>query len=91
MTAPIVEGDRVVIVASFGGDSRHPAWYLNIEADPSVEVTMEGRTRKMTAHVATKDEKAEMWPRITEAYKGYAGYQKRTGRDIPVVICEPRT
>ncbi len=45
----------------------------------------------MLARTATADEKAEMWPTITSTYKGYAGYQKRTERDIPVVICEPRT
>jgi hypothetical protein len=44
----------------------------------------------MTARTATADEKAELWPDIVAAYKGYAGYQKRTDRDIPVVICEPR-
>lgn len=88
LTAPIVEGDRVVLVASKGGDDRDPDWYRNLVANPSVKVTMKGQTRSMTARVATADEKAELWPRIVASYKGYAGYQRRTTRDIPVVICE---
>jgi len=90
LTSPIVEDDRVVLIASKGGDDRDPDWYRNLVANPDVEVTMDGATRKMRARTATPDEKAGLWPRITESYKGYAGYQQRTSRDIPVVICEPR-
>ncbi len=91
LTAPIVEdgGDRIVLVASWGGDSRHPTWFLNLREHPDVEVTMGGRTRSMRARVATAEEKAELWPRIVATYRGYAGYQKRTDRDIPLVIVEP--
>lgn len=91
LTTPIHEPDRVVVVASKGGDDRHPDWYHNIVAHPDVEITEAGVTRPMRARTATPDEKAELWPTIVAAYKGYAGYQKRTDRDIPVVICEPRT
>ena len=91
LTAPIHEPDRIVLIASKGGDDRHPDWYHNIVAEPDVEVTEGSTTRLMRARTATADEKAEMWPTIVAAYKGYAGYQKRTERDIPVVICEPRT
>jgi deazaflavin-dependent oxidoreductase (nitroreductase family) len=90
LTAPILEDDRVVLVASKGGDDRHPDWYRNLVANPDVELTIAGDTRAMRARTATAEEKAEMWPRIVAAYKGYAGYQRRTDRDIPVVICEPR-
>ena len=89
LTAPIISDERVVLVASKGGDDRHPDWYHNLVADPSVELTHAGATRRMTARTATPEEKAELWPKITASYKGYAGYQKRTERDIPVVICEP--
>jgi deazaflavin-dependent oxidoreductase (nitroreductase family) len=89
LTAPVIEGDRVVLVASKGGDDRDPEWFRNLLADPAVKVTLGGRTRPMRARVATPEEKAELWPRIVAAYKGYAGYQRRTQRDIPVVICEP--
>lgn len=91
LTSPVRDGDTVVLVASYGGDDRHPAWFLNLRDNPDVEVTMEGRTRPMRARVASAEEKAELWPRCTKAYKGYAGYQKRTDRDIPLVILEPRS
>lgn len=90
LTAPIREPNRVVIVASKGGDDRHPDWYHNLVDQPEVEITQGGTTTKMVARTADAAEKAELWPRIVEAYKGYAGYQQRTDRDIPVVICEPR-
>lgn len=89
LTAPIHDDDRVVIIASKGGDDRHPSWFLNLCNDPAVEVTMEGSTRPMTARVATGDEKSELWPTIVGSYKGYGQYQERTERDIPVVILEP--
>lgn len=90
LTAPVVDGDRYVIVASKGGSQDHPDWYKNLVANPDVELTVDGETKPMTARTATTEEKAELWPRITAVYKGYAGYQKNTDRDIPVVICEPR-
>jgi deazaflavin-dependent oxidoreductase (nitroreductase family) len=90
LTAPIHDVDTYVLVASKGGDDRDPDWYRNLVANPDIELTVDGTTREMTARVATGAEKAEMWPRIVEAYKGYAGYQKKTDRDIPVVVCEPR-
>jgi len=90
LTSPVFEPDRVVLVASKGGDPRHPDWYTNLVADPDVEITYKGETRPMRARTATPAEKAELWPAIVRAYKGYAGYQKRTERDIPVVILEPR-
>jgi deazaflavin-dependent oxidoreductase (nitroreductase family) len=90
LTAPVVDGDTVVLVASYGGDSRHPAWYLNLTADPAVTIERDGTRTPMTARTATAEEKAALWPRITDAYRGYAGYQKRTDRDIPVVLLTPR-
>lgn len=91
LTAPIHEPDRVVLVASKGGDDRHPAWYLNLVAEPLVDLTEVGVTRPMRARTATGAEKAALWPAIVRAYPGYAAYQQKTSRDIPVVICEPRT
>ena len=89
LTAPVVDGDRVVLVASKGGDDRNPDWYRNIMANPEIQLTMAGESRRMRARTATSDEKADLWPRIVSAYKGYGGYQRRTELDIPVVICEP--
>jgi deazaflavin-dependent oxidoreductase (nitroreductase family) len=90
LTSPVSSDDRIVLIASKGGDDRHPDWYHNIVADPEVEITDGDVTRAWTARTATPEEKAELWPQVVRSYKGYAGYQKRTGRDIPVVICEPR-
>jgi deazaflavin-dependent oxidoreductase (nitroreductase family) len=88
LTSPIHDDTRVVLVASKGGDDRDPQWYRNLSANPDVEVTIDGTTRKMRARTASPDEKAALWPDIVAAYKGYDGYQKRADRDIPVVICE---
>ena len=90
LTAPIVDGDTVLLVASKGGDDRDPDWYRNLMANPDVELTISGRRRPMRARPASPEEKAEVWPRVVAAYQGYASYQRRTERDIPLVICEPR-
>lgn len=90
LTAPVIDGDLVVLVASKGGDDRDPDWFRNLVAHPDIELTMAGRRRLMRARQASAQEKAELWPRVVAAYKGYDGYQRRTERDIPLVICEPR-
>jgi deazaflavin-dependent oxidoreductase (nitroreductase family) len=89
LTAPVVDGERLVLVASFGGDDRHPAWYRNLQANPNVRVTFAGSTRTMVARVASDEEKAQLWPRIIAAAPVYAGYQQKTERHIPVVILDP--
>ena len=89
LTTPVHDDNRVVIVASWGGDDRHPQWYLNVKANPDVELTLNGERRKMKAHVASAEEKADLWPQVTTKYKGYAQYQTRTEREIPLVILEP--
>jgi deazaflavin-dependent oxidoreductase (nitroreductase family) len=89
LTSPVQDGDKVVLVASYGGDDRHPTWFLNLRDNPEVEVMMDGRTRPMRARVASAEEKAELWPRVVAAYRGYGQYQQRTERDIPLVVLEP--
>lgn len=89
LTSPVQDGDSLVLVASYGGDNRHPAWFLNLRDDPAVEVEMRGRKRSMRARVAAADERRALWPRVTAAYRGYAAYQRRTDREIPLVILEP--
>jgi deazaflavin-dependent oxidoreductase (nitroreductase family) len=91
LTAPIHDDHRLVLVASKGGDDRHPEWYQNLQAHPDAEVVVDGQRRKIHARTADATERAEMWPKITASYKGYAGYQRRTSREIPVVICELRS
>ena len=90
LTAPVVDDGRYVLVASKGGDDRHPFWYTNLVAEPNVEITVDGRTFPMRARAATQEEKATLWPRVVAAYGGYERYQRKTTREIPVVICEPR-
>ncbi|MEM9561997.1 MAG: nitroreductase family deazaflavin-dependent oxidoreductase [Actinomycetota bacterium] len=91
LTAPVTDEDTYVFVASKGGDDRDPDWYRNLVANPEIQVAPAdgGPMVDLVARTASADEKAELWPRIVEAYKGYEGYQKGTERDIPVVIAEP--
>lgn len=91
LTAPILDEKHLVLVASKGGHRDHPDWYKNLTANPDVEITLNGETRSMRAHTASPEEKAEIWPTIVATYKGYAGYQRNTDRDIPVVILEQPT
>ncbi len=90
LASPVHDESRVILVASKGGDDRDPEWYRNLRANPDVEITIEGETKKMRARTASPDEKAVLWPEIIGSYRGYESYQKRAGRDIPVVICEPQ-
>ena len=90
LTAPVVEGDTVVIVASRGGDDTHPAWFLNLRDDPDVQVALEGGpTRPYRAEIADPDTRALLWPKITTDHENYAGYQTKTDREIPVVLLHP--
>jgi deazaflavin-dependent oxidoreductase (nitroreductase family) len=90
LTAPVIDGQRIVLVASKGGDDRDPDWYRNLMAHPDAELTVDGQRRPVRARQASAGEKAELWPRVVAAYGGYAGYQRRTQRDIPLVLCDPR-
>jgi deazaflavin-dependent oxidoreductase (nitroreductase family) len=89
LTSPLQEGETYVVVASRGGDDIHPAWFLNLRDNPAVEVQVVGKPKqRMRARVATTEERARMWPLIAGRYKNYAGYQKRTDREIPLVLLE---
>ena len=89
LTTPLHDDDTVVLVASYGGDRRHPIWFLNLRDNPDVEITLQRRVRRMRARVATAEEKEQLWPRVVEVYSGYRQYQQWTDRDIPVVVLEP--
>jgi deazaflavin-dependent oxidoreductase (nitroreductase family) len=90
LNAALRQGETIVLVASRGGDDRHPDWYLNLRANPDVQVTFPGgEPRPMHARVATAEERAELWPQVTAAWKGYAKYQRKTDREIPLVLIEP--
>ncbi|MEO5974538.1 MAG: nitroreductase/quinone reductase family protein [Ilumatobacteraceae bacterium] len=87
LTSPLQENNAIVIVASRGGDDKHPAWFLNLRDNPQVEVAyMNKPKKKMIARIATDVERQRMWPLVTAKYKGYAGYQTKTTREIPLVI-----
>ncbi|MFZ2172490.1 MAG: nitroreductase/quinone reductase family protein [Rhodococcus sp. (in: high G+C Gram-positive bacteria)] len=90
LTVPVREGDTLVVVASRGGDDRNPAWFLNLRDNPVVQLSLQGKpAQSMRARVASPEERARLWPKVTAAYKGYAGYQKRTDREIPLVLLDP--
>jgi F420H(2)-dependent quinone reductase len=92
-TVPLLsfrDGDDVVVIASYGGLDQPPAWWLNLEANPEAELE-EGRTRRMvTARTASGDERARLWRHVTEQAPGYLDYERRTKREIPVVLLQPR-
>lgn len=80
----------LIVIASRGGDDLQPAWYLNLVAEPRVLVAAPGEhPRPYRARTADPDERARWWPEAVRAYRGYAQYQRRTSREIPVVILEP--
>ena len=90
LTSPYQEGSTIVIVASRGGDDTHPAWFLNLRDNPAVEVTFKGAPKqRMKATVASAEERARLWPLVTNQYKNYANYQTKTEREIPLVLLEP--
>jgi deazaflavin-dependent oxidoreductase (nitroreductase family) len=91
-TVPLLylrDGDRLVVIASYGGRPKPPAWYRNLSADDRVEVQVRGQRRRMRARTADASERISWWPRVVAAYDGYAEYQSRTTREIPVVILIP--
>ncbi len=82
-------GDDYLVVASKGGAPHHPAWYLNLDANPDVEIQVKGDRMAGRAHTATPEERAELWPIMTREWPDYDRYQERTDRQIPVVVLEP--
>jgi deazaflavin-dependent oxidoreductase (nitroreductase family) len=82
------DGDRLLLVGSLGGNERHPAWYLNLLADPQVEVELRGERASWTARVAEGEERAALWPKVVGAWRHYAAYQRRTDRQLPLVVLE---
>ena len=83
------EGERLIVVASNGGQPNHPAWYLNLRANPQVSVQLGDQTHTMIAQIAEGKERAPLWSRVVEEYPAYAGYQRKTDRQIPVVVLRP--
>lgn len=91
LPSPVQEAETWVVVASRGGNDHHPAWFLNLRDRPDVEVSRKGKPKQsMRGRTATPEERARLWPQVTATYKGYAGYQERTEREIPLVLLEPQ-
>jgi len=90
LTSPYQEGPVIVVVASRGGDDHHPAWFLNLRDDPKVMVKVgRGPAKAMLAQVADAEERARIWPVIADKHRNYAGYQRKTDREIPLVLLQP--
>jgi deazaflavin-dependent oxidoreductase (nitroreductase family) len=90
-TAPLIyapDGDAYVVVASKGGSDAPPAWYVNLSANPEVEVQVKDDVFKATARTASAEEKARLWPTLVAEWPDYDAYQAKTEREIPLVILE---
>jgi deazaflavin-dependent oxidoreductase (nitroreductase family) len=82
------DGGRYVLVASDGGAPHDPAWYLNLVANPAVVVQVRDETFAALARRASPDERPRLWELMTAIFPKYAAYQKKAGREIPVVVVE---
>jgi deazaflavin-dependent oxidoreductase (nitroreductase family) len=85
------DGDDLLLVASKGGAPDHPLWYLNLDANPEVEVQVKGEVFAATAHDAAGDEKTRLWSVMTDIWPNYDAYQERTDREIPLVVLTPKS
>lgn len=81
-------GDEVVVFASKGGSTTHPAWYLNLLANPEATIEIGTETRRVRARITEGDEREEIWSKQKQAMPGFAEYEQKTSREIPVVILE---
>ena len=93
LTTPLLylrDGDKILIVASKGGMSKHPLWYENLVAVPECEFEIGSERRAYRARTANAEERKAYWTPLVAMYRDYADYQARTDREIPVVILEPR-
>jgi deazaflavin-dependent oxidoreductase (nitroreductase family) len=89
--APLIYGEHdgdLLVVASKGGAPEPPAWYVNLQADPEVEVQVKGDKFKARARDATPEEKPELWKIMAAEWPDYDSYQTKTDRQIPVVVLE---
>ena len=94
ITIPLMyvpHGEGVLLVASQGGAPKNPVWYHNLVAHPDIEVRHRGRRMALRARLASAEEKPSLWPVCDRHYAPYADYRRRTTRDIPIFVCEPRT
>jgi deazaflavin-dependent oxidoreductase (nitroreductase family) len=91
ITTPLIYGEsdgRYLLVASMGGAPKHPAWYLNLDADGSVGIQVMGNKFTAKARTANAEEKPALWEQMAKLFPNYTEYQGKTTREIPVVIIE---
>jgi proline iminopeptidase len=91
LTLPLIygrAGDSYVVIASKGGAPQHPAWYLNLAANPEVEVQVKAERFRARARTASGAERAALWQQLVEIYHPYEKYQAATSREIPVVVLD---
>jgi deazaflavin-dependent oxidoreductase (nitroreductase family) len=88
-TLCVRDGAKVVLPASFGGRDGNPLWYLNLKANPVVQVQVRDEHLTMTARDATDEERRRYWPVLIKMYPPYKGYRDAADRVIPLVVCEP--
>ena len=86
LTSPVKSDGDICLVASKGGDDRHPEWYLNLLRDPRVKVEVPSGTKSMIATIAEGDERESLWNQIVSDFPNYGAYQEKTDREIPVII-----
>ena len=86
----LADGEDLIIVGSQGGAPTHPAWYLNLKADPHAEAEIGTRRFAVRAQPVSEAEKSTLWPRLVALYPPYAAYQRRTSRQIPLLRLIPR-
>ncbi len=84
-------GDSLAVFASKGGSPTNPDWYHNLVAHPEVTIEVGTETHNVRARVADADERNQIWELQKERYPGFAGYEQKTTRQIPVVILDPVT
>ncbi len=92
-STPLIYGrwnDDYLLVASQGGAPAHPAWYLNLSQDPEVTIQVRDRRFRVHARTATAQERPELWSIMTAEWPAYDDYQRKTDREIPVVVLEPQ-
>jgi F420H(2)-dependent quinone reductase len=85
----VMDGEDFVIIASKGGAATHPAWYLNLRANPDATVEIGDREVQVEAGVADPEEKARLWEKMVEMYPTYDDYQRKTEREIPLLVLRP--
>lgn len=92
-TTPLVfarDGDSVILIASKGGYPKNPAWFHNLKAHPDTTIQIGSKRMNVHAHVAKPEERERLWRLAVDVYGGYEDYRRRTEREIPLIVLEPR-